>query len=148
MRSAYPKTQRQHFPRTVQIQTCNQTLKMFFWIKVFFMHLQLSFKLSYFVLIIRPEKTQDVDAAKDTTIKPAKLSRGRAPKPLLPLGRKWGKKAPPPSTKAKDDVSDKGDESVSDGASKEQVIISVSSSDLSTHCYFPLLKVIISFIGK
>ncbi|XP_027137925.1 transcription factor TFIIIB component B'' homolog isoform X2 [Larimichthys crocea] len=68
-----------------------------------------------------PEKTQDVDAAKDTTIKPAKLSRGRAPKPLLPLGRKWGKKAPPPSTKAKDDVSDKGDESVSDGASKEQV---------------------------
>ncbi|XP_022624536.1 transcription factor TFIIIB component B'' homolog [Seriola dumerili] len=66
------------------------------------------------------EKTDSVDASKDTAIKPAKLSRGRAPKPLLPLGRKWGKKAPPPSTKAKDTASDKGDESVSDGASKEQ----------------------------
>ncbi|XP_044029871.1 transcription factor TFIIIB component B'' homolog isoform X3 [Siniperca chuatsi] len=67
------------------------------------------------------EKTETVNAAKDTAIKPAKLSRGRAPKPVLPLGRKWGKKPPTPSTKAKDTVSDKGDESVSDGASKEQV---------------------------
>ncbi|XP_073333972.1 uncharacterized protein [Pagrus major] len=61
------------------------------------------------------EKTEN--EAKDTAIKPAKLSRGRAPKPLLPLGRKWGKKSPAPSTKAKD-ASDKGDESASD---KEQV---------------------------
>ncbi|KAG8010547.1 Transcription factor TFIIIB component B''-like protein, partial [Nibea albiflora] len=121
MRSAYPKTQRQHFLRTVQIQTCNQTLKMLFGIEVFSMHLELSFKFSYFVLIIRSEQTENVDAAKDTTIKPAKLSRGRAPKPLLPLGRKWGKKAPPPSAKAKDDVSDKGDESVNkDAASKKK----------------------------
>ncbi|XP_035523717.1 transcription factor TFIIIB component B'' homolog isoform X2 [Morone saxatilis] len=67
------------------------------------------------------EKTENMNAAKDTAIKPAKLSRGRAPKPLLPLGRKWGKKAPPPSSKAKDTASEKGDESASDGASKEQV---------------------------
>ncbi|KAM9338709.1 uncharacterized protein ABDE67_018246 [Symphorus nematophorus] len=66
------------------------------------------------------EKTDNVDAAKNTTIKPAKLTRGRAPKPLLPLGRKWGKKLPPPSTKMKDNVSDKEGESVSDGASTEQ----------------------------
>ncbi|KAI3362129.1 hypothetical protein L3Q82_012452, partial [Scortum barcoo] len=62
-----------------------------------------------------------VNTAKDTAIKPAKLSRGRAPKPLLPLGRKWGKKPAPPSTKAKDIASDKGDECLSDGAAKEQV---------------------------
>ncbi len=67
-----------------------------------------------------------MNAAKDTAVKPAKLSRGRAPKPLLALGRKWGKKPPPPSTQTKDTASDKGDESVSDGASKEQVIISGS----------------------
>ncbi|XP_076614534.1 uncharacterized protein LOC143338191 isoform X2 [Chaetodon auriga] len=60
------------------------------------------------------EKTENVNAAKDPAIKPAKLSRGRAPKPLLPLGRKWGKKAPPPST-------DKEDERANDGASDEQV---------------------------
>lgn len=68
----------------------------------------------------RSEKTEN--AAKDTTIKPAKLSRGRAPKPLLPLGRKLGKKSPAPSTKAKDSAADKGEENVSD---KEQVSISV-----------------------
>lgn len=73
------------------------------------------------VLIFRSEKTEN--AAKDTIIKPAKLSRGRAPKPLLPLGRKLGKKSPAPSTKAKDGAADKGDGSMSD---KEQVIISVS----------------------
>ncbi|XP_049460193.1 transcription factor TFIIIB component B'' homolog isoform X3 [Epinephelus fuscoguttatus] len=67
------------------------------------------------------EKTENVNAAKNTTIKPAKLSRGRAPTPLLPLGRKWGKKPPPPSTKANDSAPDKGDESVIDGASEEQV---------------------------
>ncbi|XP_051268098.1 transcription factor TFIIIB component B'' homolog isoform X2 [Dicentrarchus labrax] len=67
------------------------------------------------------DKTENMNAAKDTAIKPAKLSRGRAPKPLLPLGRKWGKKVPPPSTKAKDTASEKGDESASDGASEEQV---------------------------
>ncbi|XP_044189507.1 transcription factor TFIIIB component B'' homolog isoform X1 [Thunnus albacares] len=67
------------------------------------------------------DKTENANGAKDTAIKPAKLSRGRAPKPLLPLGRKWGKKHPPASAKAKDSASDKGEESVSDGASKEQV---------------------------
>ncbi|XP_019937683.2 transcription factor TFIIIB component B'' homolog isoform X2 [Paralichthys olivaceus] len=67
------------------------------------------------------EKTEDLNASKDTAIKPAKLSRGRAPKPLLPLGRKWSKKRPPDSKKAKDTASDKEDESLTDGASKEQV---------------------------
>ncbi|XP_062269278.1 transcription factor TFIIIB component B'' homolog [Platichthys flesus] len=67
------------------------------------------------------EKTENVNASKDTAIKPAKLSRGRAPKPLLPLGRKWSKKLPPDSTKAKDTASDKEDESVTDEASEEQV---------------------------
>lgn len=69
------------------------------------------------VLIFRSEKTENV-IAKDTAVKPAKLSRGRAPKPLLPLGRKWGKKVPSPSTKAKDSE----DESVSDGASKQVIL--------------------------
>ncbi|XP_067339986.1 transcription factor TFIIIB component B'' homolog isoform X1 [Channa argus] len=58
------------------------------------------------------EKTENTTATKDTAVKPATLSRGKAPKPLLPLGRKWGKKAPSPPTTAKDPVSD--------GASKEQ----------------------------
>ncbi|XP_029372171.1 transcription factor TFIIIB component B'' homolog isoform X2 [Echeneis naucrates] len=66
-------------------------------------------------------KTENAKELTDTAIKPAKLSRGRAPKPLLPLGRKWGKKAPAPSTQAKDTASDKGDENMSDGATKEQV---------------------------
>ncbi|KAF3849372.1 hypothetical protein F7725_015869 [Dissostichus mawsoni] len=65
-------------------------------------------------------KSEKTEGAKDGTIKPAKLSRGRAPKPLLPLGRKRGKKPPPPSTKTNDDASDKGEESVIDGASTEQ----------------------------
>ncbi|KAA8584354.1 hypothetical protein FQN60_008139 [Etheostoma spectabile] len=67
------------------------------------------------------EKIDNVSESKDNTIKPAKLSRGRAPKPLLPLGRKWGKQPPPPSTKTNDAASDKEDESEIDGASKEQV---------------------------
>ncbi|KAM3600079.1 uncharacterized protein V6R79_017057 [Siganus canaliculatus] len=60
-------------------------------------------------------------AAKNTTIKPAKLSRGRAPKPVLPLGRKWAKKPAPPATKSKDTESMKGAETESDGTSKEQI---------------------------
>ncbi|XP_029300318.1 LOW QUALITY PROTEIN: transcription factor TFIIIB component B'' homolog [Cottoperca gobio] len=67
------------------------------------------------------EKTESVNEAEDISIKPAKLSRGRAPKPLLPLGRKYGKKPPPPSTKTNDNPSDKEDESVIDGASDKQV---------------------------
>ncbi|XP_041825700.1 transcription factor TFIIIB component B'' homolog [Melanotaenia boesemani] len=66
------------------------------------------------------EKTPNVNKAKDTAVKPAKLSRCRAPKPLLPLGLKRGKK-PAPSTKSKETVSEKEDECESDGASKEQV---------------------------
>ncbi|XP_069556991.1 transcription factor TFIIIB component B'' homolog isoform X2 [Brachyistius frenatus] len=62
-----------------------------------------------------PEKTQDASAANDAAIKPAKLSRARAPKPLLPLGRKYGKK-PATSTKADAAESEKEEE----GASKEQ----------------------------
>ncbi|GLD51698.1 transcription factor TFIIIB component B'' homolog [Lates japonicus] len=63
------------------------------------------------------EKTENVNASKDTAIKPAKLSRGRAPNPLLPLGRKWGKKPPPPSTKAKHTEADNGDETVNKDSS-------------------------------
>ncbi|XP_026210201.1 transcription factor TFIIIB component B'' homolog isoform X2 [Anabas testudineus] len=61
------------------------------------------------------EKSNNANA-KDTAVKPAKLARGRAPKPLLPLGRKWGKKVPPPSTEAKGGEDDR----VSDGAAKEK----------------------------
>lgn len=70
------------------------------------------------VQIFRSEKSNNVNA-KDTAVKPAKLARGRAPKPLLPLGRKWGKKVPPPSTEAKGGEDDR----VSDGAAKEKVIL-------------------------
>ncbi|XP_023121277.2 transcription factor TFIIIB component B'' homolog isoform X3 [Amphiprion ocellaris] len=78
------------------------------------------------------EKSQNVNTAKDTAIKPAKLSRGRAPKPLLPLGRKWGKKLPL-TTAAKDTVADKGDESVSDGATTEQVNKDASPSNQASN---------------
>ncbi|XP_034094683.1 transcription factor TFIIIB component B'' homolog isoform X2 [Gymnodraco acuticeps] len=69
----------------------------------------------------KSDMSEKTEGAKDGTIKPAKLSRGRAPKPLLPLGRKRVKKPPPPSTKTNDDASDKGEESVIDGVSTEQV---------------------------
>ncbi|XP_040914516.1 transcription factor TFIIIB component B'' homolog isoform X2 [Toxotes jaculatrix] len=76
------------------------------------------------------EKTENVNAPKDTAIKPAKLSHTRASKSVLPLGRKWGKKPPPPSTKT---VPDKGDETVSDGASEEQANKDSSpSADISS----------------
>ncbi|KAM4527596.1 uncharacterized protein PAE49_024383 isoform 2-T2 [Odontesthes bonariensis] len=67
----------------------------------------------------KSEEAQNVNAAKGSAVKPAKLSRGRAPKPPLPLGLKRGKKSLP-STKAKETVSDKEDESVNDGVAKEQ----------------------------
>ncbi|KAM9307085.1 uncharacterized protein KZ484_000411 [Pholidichthys leucotaenia] len=66
------------------------------------------------------EKTQTVDTEKSNAIKPAKLIRGRAPKPLLPLGRKWGKKSAA-ATEAKDASSDKPEEGDSGVATKEQV---------------------------
>ncbi|KAM8828031.1 uncharacterized protein AB9W97_004197 isoform 2-T2 [Spinachia spinachia] len=59
--------------------------------------------------------TESVSEATEATIRPAKLSRGRAPKPLLPLGRKWGKKPPAPSTK------DKGAEGPTDAGAEDQV---------------------------
>lgn len=91
-----------------------------------------------------------MNSAKDTAIKPAKLSRGRAPKPVLPLGRKWGKKPPPPSTKAKDTAPDKGDESVSDEASKKQVIISVLvwSQQIFLHIVYCLTESYANLIGR
>ncbi|XP_058473046.1 transcription factor TFIIIB component B'' homolog isoform X2 [Solea solea] len=68
------------------------------------------------------EKTENENPSKDTTVKPARLSRGRAPKSLVPLGRKWGKKPPPDSGKDKDTTPDNGDHDVcDDGVSKEQV---------------------------
>ncbi|KAI4816213.1 hypothetical protein KUCAC02_008548 [Chaenocephalus aceratus] len=69
----------------------------------------------------KSDMSEKTEVAKDGTIKPAKLSRGRVPKPLLPLGRKRVQKPPPPSTKTNDDASDKGEESVIDGVSTEQV---------------------------
>lgn len=61
--------------------------------------------------MFRPEK--------DTVTKPAR--RGRAPKPLLPLGLKQAKKVLP-SRKEKEKASNKGEKNASDEASKEQVI--------------------------
>lgn len=74
-----------------------------------------------FLLIFSSEKTENADSPKVTAVKPAKLSRVSAPKPLLPLGRMLGKKAPLPSTKAKE----AGDGGVSDKSSNEQVVILV-----------------------
>ncbi|KAM4720497.1 uncharacterized protein FYW61_015879 isoform 2-T2 [Anableps anableps] len=62
------------------------------------------------------EKIPNENTAKDPVIKPAKLSRARAPKPLLPLGLKRGKKGKSEETK-----SDKGDKNASEEAHKEQV---------------------------
>ncbi|XP_013885327.1 transcription factor TFIIIB component B'' homolog [Austrofundulus limnaeus] len=63
---------------------------------------------------------------KDTVTKPAR--RGRAPKPLLPLGLKQAKKALP-SRKDIETASNKGAKSTSDETSKEQV--NEEESDLS-----------------
>ncbi|XP_056288696.1 nascent polypeptide-associated complex subunit alpha, muscle-specific form-like isoform X2 [Pseudoliparis swirei] len=41
-------------------------------------------------------------ANEEVKIKPAKLSRAKGPKPLLPLGRKWAKKPPPAATRTND----------------------------------------------
>lgn len=76
-----------------------------------------------FVLIFRSKKTENLNDTKDTAINPAKLSRDKAPKPLLHLGPKWGKKPPPPSIENKDTAADKGDEWVNDGVTEQQVII-------------------------
>ncbi|XP_029025194.1 transcription factor TFIIIB component B'' homolog isoform X2 [Betta splendens] len=71
--------------------------------------------------------------AKDTAVTPAKLSRGRAPKPLLPLGRKLGKKVPPPSTKAKEsadeNLTDANSKKVNEAASKSSANEENSSDD-------------------
>lgn len=59
-----------------------------------------------------PLSSEDKEVtAKDAAITPAKLSRGRAPKPLVSLGRRRGPKQPSPST----------EENVSEEASNEQV---------------------------
>ncbi|XP_008421724.1 transcription factor TFIIIB component B'' homolog isoform X2 [Poecilia reticulata] len=50
------------------------------------------------------EMSPNVNTTKDPVIKPAKLSRARAPKPLLPLGLKRGTKG-----KSEETQSDKGD---------------------------------------
>ncbi|KAL6096590.1 bdp1 [Pungitius sinensis] len=67
------------------------------------------------------KEPEGVSEAKEAKIKPAKLSRGRAPKPLLPLGRKWGKKPPAPSTKSSAAAPDEGEEGVADGGGEDQV---------------------------
>ncbi|XP_061586227.1 transcription factor TFIIIB component B'' homolog [Cololabis saira] len=60
------------------------------------------------------DKTENVP-----TIKPAKLCRSRAPKPLVPLGLKRGKK-PPPTLKDKETPSDKDGENARGEVSNEQ----------------------------
>ncbi|XP_061657384.1 mucin-2 [Syngnathoides biaculeatus] len=69
------------------------------------------------------------DSSKNASIKPAKLSRGRAAKPVLPLGRKWGKKLqlPPPLGNAEDDASAKDDDGVTNEDSNEQMDKETSS---------------------
>ncbi|XP_054908298.1 LOW QUALITY PROTEIN: transcription factor TFIIIB component B'' homolog [Poeciliopsis prolifica] len=59
------------------------------------------------------EMSPNINATKDPVIKPAKLSRARAPKPLLPLGLKRGKKR-----KSEETQSDQGDKNASE---EEQV---------------------------
>lgn len=57
----------------------------------------------------------------DAVTKPAKLSRGRASKPLLPLGLKRAKKVPP-ARKYTEATSNKGESSSCDKTSEEQVL--------------------------
>ncbi|KAF7664443.1 hypothetical protein LDENG_00177000, partial [Lucifuga dentata] len=67
-----------------------------------------------------PEDHRDLDMSEKTdsvnAVKPAQLSRGRAPKPLLLLGQKRGTKHPTPSTKP----SDVREESAADEAPEKQ----------------------------
>uniref|UniRef100_A0A3P9JPV9 Transcription factor TFIIIB component B'' Myb domain-containing protein n=1 Tax=Oryzias latipes TaxID=8090 RepID=A0A3P9JPV9_ORYLA len=65
------------------------------------------------------EKTENVKTAKDAAIKPAKLCRGRAPNPLVPLGLRRGKK-PLPSAKAKGTEEDNREGTGREGADQEQ----------------------------
>lgn len=62
------------------------------------------------------EMVPNVNTAKETVVKPAKLLRARAPKPLLPLGLKRGKKG-----KGEEPQSDKGDQTPIAEPHKEQV---------------------------
>ncbi|XP_016894410.1 transcription factor TFIIIB component B'' homolog isoform X5 [Cynoglossus semilaevis] len=65
------------------------------------------------------ETSDDVTPTKDTPVKPVELSRMRVAKPLLPLGRKWGKKPPLPSTRPEESMADEENENVCDGASDQ-----------------------------
>ncbi|XP_034402460.1 transcription factor TFIIIB component B'' homolog isoform X3 [Cyclopterus lumpus] len=65
------------------------------------------------------DMTESANEAADAKIKPAKLSRGKAPKPLVPLGRKRAKKPPPASTETT--ATDKEDQGVMDGDDEDQV---------------------------
>ncbi|XP_077442403.1 uncharacterized protein LOC144064073 isoform X2 [Vanacampus margaritifer] len=69
------------------------------------------------------ESPEMCESSERAAVKPAKLSRARAAKPVLPLGRKWSKKLPPgpTATKAKGDAIPMGDEYVADEASTEQI---------------------------
>lgn len=70
-------------------------------------------------VFIGSERSDDVTPTKDTPVKPAELSRMRVAKPLLPLGRKWGKKPPLPSTRPEESMADEENENVCDGASDQ-----------------------------
>ncbi|XP_061554502.1 transcription factor TFIIIB component B'' homolog isoform X1 [Phycodurus eques] len=76
------------------------------------------------------ESTGTDESSEHASVKPAKLSRGGAAKPVLPLGRKWSKKLqppPPPVANAEDDASAKDNDGVMNEDSKEQMNNETSS---------------------
>ncbi|XP_067114801.1 transcription factor TFIIIB component B'' homolog [Osmerus mordax] len=71
---------------------------------------------------------EPVAAPKGPVIKPAQLSRGRAPRPIPTLGRRWGQKTPAPSTGPRGAMSTAGDKSTEDSTPQEQEVASPSEA--------------------
>ncbi|XP_077594087.1 uncharacterized protein LOC144210991 [Stigmatopora nigra] len=69
------------------------------------------------------ESSKTDESSERPSIQPAKLARGRAAKPLLPLGRKWSKKLPQPTTapKTQDETPAEENDGVAQETLKEQV---------------------------
>lgn len=118
VKQGYLKTLKHHFLGMSPPQTCNKTTQVSK--NDTFIAFLYKFKLLLFVF--RVETTENVKTVKDAAIKPAKLCRGRAPKLLIPLGLKRGKK-PLPSAKAKDTEEDQREETEREGAEQEQVFL-------------------------
>lgn len=79
-------------------------------------HRRSALKLSFLRVVFRSDRTEG--ANEEVKIKPAKLSRAKGPKPLLPLGRKWAKKPPPAATR----TNDTPEQSAVAGEAEDQVI--------------------------